>query len=482
MGWRLGHFTPVLLPYQGGVTVLLPELSMALKMPSTAEVDGTRAAYMYTIPELRAFLDAGGGGVGQGGGSTSPFGAMFGGSSPATSSSSSKGSMCVSSHSTLSSPSPDSASIHAPTALWERGGDRFALLDLERDAIAYVTVRRKDHGHVGITSMECVGASPSHSSWLIVDQSGARQHVEVPAVSPDTGVVTASAVACTFDSSDSDLKIALRADTAMYTTTGSDGATTLPPSEGLHAASASDEVWRLWKRSSQGTPSNVQFTGAPAPTSTVAVVERPSFGSETESGDGVSPESRVELEIVHLSTSDKGKEGEASLRKVPLFRDQKTHGTDELAPFGGKQRKKRKGSGEDTSIAGVARVMGPRLLTAVLQANGLCRLFETDAGSLEQSASTWQRMKGEEEAQQGSWGITRLGPGEGGDSTAAAKGKADAAARAGERDKDGWSIPKTGLDKPKHGKEDDKNEPHVGGNTWAGYWGSIPGLVGGLID
>lgn len=30
------------------------------------------------------------------------------------------------------------------------------------------------------------------------------------------------------------------------------------------------------------------------------------------------------------------------------------------------------------------------------------------------------------------------------------------------------SVPRTGLDSPKHGKEDRKNEPHVGGNTWAG--------------
>lgn len=33
------------------------------------------------------------------------------------------------------------------------------------------------------------------------------------------------------------------------------------------------------------------------------------------------------------------------------------------------------------------------------------------------------------------------------------------------------SVPKTGLDRPKHGKEDAKNEPHVGGNTWAGGTG-----------
>lgn len=33
------------------------------------------------------------------------------------------------------------------------------------------------------------------------------------------------------------------------------------------------------------------------------------------------------------------------------------------------------------------------------------------------------------------------------------------------------STPRTGLNAPKHGKEDAKNEPHVGGNTWAGGTG-----------
>ena len=36
---------------------------------------------------------------------------------------------------------------------------------------------------------------------------------------------------------------------------------------------------------------------------------------------------------------------------------------------------------------------------------------------------------------------------------------------------DGTSVPKTGVGAPKHGKEDAKNEPHVGGNTWAGGTG-----------
>lgn len=39
------------------------------------------------------------------------------------------------------------------------------------------------------------------------------------------------------------------------------------------------------------------------------------------------------------------------------------------------------------------------------------------------------------------------------------------------RDAGGRSLPKTGLGAPKHGKEDAKNEPHVGGNTWAGGTG-----------
>lgn len=39
------------------------------------------------------------------------------------------------------------------------------------------------------------------------------------------------------------------------------------------------------------------------------------------------------------------------------------------------------------------------------------------------------------------------------------------------RKADGTSVPKTGVGAPKHGKEDAKNEPHVGGNTWAGGTG-----------
>lgn len=33
------------------------------------------------------------------------------------------------------------------------------------------------------------------------------------------------------------------------------------------------------------------------------------------------------------------------------------------------------------------------------------------------------------------------------------------------------------ADGPKHGKTDEKNEPHVGGNTWAGGTGMIKEII-----
>ena len=46
-------------------------------------------------------------------------------------------------------------------------------------------------------------------------------------------------------------------------------------------------------------------------------------------------------------------------------------------------------------------------------------------------------------------------------------------------DKEG--NPHTGLNEPKHGKEDPKNEIHVGGNSWAGgTGGSDTAGLGGL--
>ena len=46
--------------------------------------------------------------------------------------------------------------------------------------------------------------------------------------------------------------------------------------------------------------------------------------------------------------------------------------------------------------------------------------------------------------------------------------KSDALQELGESLLGPSSKPKTDSNLPKHGKEDEKNEPHVGGNTWAG--------------
>ena len=76
-------------------------------------------------------------------------------------------------------------------------------------------------------------------------------------------------------------------------------------------------------------------------------------------------------------------------------------------------------------------------LTTV-DAGGCIRLWETSSSSIEKSLSAWRRMVGS--------------------------------------DLDDLQVTKervSGLDvsNPKHGKEDPKNEPHVGGNTWAGGTG-----------
>jgi hypothetical protein len=189
--------------------------------------------------------------------------------------------------------------------------------------------------------------------------------------------------------------------------------------------------------------------------------------------------------------------GDAVLRQIPLSKESSFTGgggaggdpTGDLSDSAGqkqrgggsrKSKKRTVAAAEREKVAAIASVQGPRALTAVVQADGYCRMYETDPASLEQSQSTWQRMNGEESDDDGSgdgWGITRISSGKGGgidgtaDPVAAAKGQADAQARAGLRDQDGWSVPKTGLDKPKHGKEDENNDPHVGGNTWAGGTG-----------
>ena len=97
MGWRLGHFKPVLCAHPGGATVLLPELSMAISV-DTADNTGTGTgtegqtdtgnvkptATMLQIPDFKAVLgggthSSGSGNTGSGGGGGGVFGSLFGG-------------------------------------------------------------------------------------------------------------------------------------------------------------------------------------------------------------------------------------------------------------------------------------------------------------------------------------------------------------------------------------------------------------------
>lgn len=87
-------------------------------------------------------------------------------------------------------------------------------------------------------------------------------------------------------------------------------------------------------------------------------------------------------------------------------------------------------------------------LVAALDTSGSIRVFDTNPTTLSRSLQEWKEMVGlevrEGRMQQGVDGSLKA-------RSADEKGK-----------------PKFGIDKPKHGKEDPKNEPHVGGNTWAG--------------
>jgi hypothetical protein len=96
----------------------------------------------------------------------------------------------------------------------------------------------------------------------------------------------------------------------------------------------------------------------------------------------------------------------------------------------------------------------PTSVVAALHADGVIRLFETDQESLGLSQQAWQSLYSSHKDED-NWGVSK---------------------KVGEtpksmRDVDQQGKPRTGLNAPKHGKVDPKNEPHVGGNTWAGGTG-----------
>jgi hypothetical protein len=109
--------------------------------------------------------------------------------------------------------------------------------------------------------------------------------------------------------------------------------------------------------------------------------------------------------------------------------------------------KTRPGSLLSVSIIHSPRVASPWALAATFDSRGCIRFFEMDNEVIDGNLKNWKQMMGFPDPRNIDSGF---------------KGR-----RAGE----GKSDPRFGVDKPKHGKEDEKNEPHVGGNTWAGGTG-----------
>lgn len=99
------------------------------------------------------------------------------------------------------------------------------------------------------------------------------------------------------------------------------------------------------------------------------------------------------------------------------------------------------------SVTTIQSPSGSWSLAATLDSYGTIRFFEMDVKSLTANMASWQQMMGLSSSENTNGKLSE------------------------QRDSEGKSKPRFGVDKPKHGKEDEKNEPHVGGNTWAGGTG-----------
>lgn len=82
------------------------------------------------------------------------------------------------------------------------------------------------------------------------------------------------------------------------------------------------------------------------------------------------------------------------------------------------------------AMCGISIQGGRGTVGALLQSDGTIRFVETDHYSLQTALQSWKSMVGEPQ--------------------------------------DLTSTPRFGVESPKHGKIDPNNDPHVGGNTWAG--------------
>jgi MoxR-like ATPase len=161
------------------------------------------------------------------------------------------------------------------------------------------------------------------------------------------------------------------------------------------------------------------------------------LATKTESSDGP---------FLEVGAMQKSFEEPLMLRRIPL------QGNDE----------------EDRSASALdMALMGDDCGAAILFSDGIIRLYETDEASLTDSLLSWETMHGPDDNRGKDWEIARVVPSAGSNPTNGGLVNTLPLGNNG-RFADQPSTPKTGTDAPKHGKEDEKNEPHHGGNTWAG--------------
>lgn len=123
-------------------------------------------------------------------------------------------------------------------------------------------------------------------------------------------------------------------------------------------------------------------------------------------------------------------------------------------PPSGSHSSSKKAGGAAVGVLGVEEVGASSGGLALLLTDGSVRFLEVGDAALRRALRDW-----------------RLNfPGVGKEELARSVEEEEAAERR-RREKGGASVPKTGTGAPKRGKEDAKNEPHVGGNTWAGGTG-----------
>ena len=426
MGWRLGQFSPLLAPASDGVTVILPELSMALHVPNSQGANRSSAdatATMLTLPDLKPFF--------------APQSTISSDSLPAKRGILSK-LFSGGDNESVSGRQPEikithglgSNEVEGFSVMWRPGMARIAVLDMKRRRLSFAILG--DGGDAcEILSLSLAGSK----SCLVSTADGKTYSMPLAPLTQNLG----ESGKLTLHELVSGTSLLGDATSAYVGTLGE----TQNGSEAFHASVVSGspqsgEHLFSWPRS--------QSTSADSKTTKEQVNLRILCSTP---GDGVvhsltsRPESGTFLEV--CSVDSENTSNPLKLRRIPIGRG--TPGNDQ------------------STVVDMAQLTSTS--AAVLFSDGIVRLYETDETCLQQSLDSWEAMHGPKDA--GEWGIARIAPSEGGPTN-------DSHARLIPLDKygrfaDQTSTPKTGLDAPKHGKEDPKNEPHVGGNTWAGGTG-----------